>query len=845
MRRRLPFVWLPTQRIDHAAGFATLRGAPLRREEEGANRWILARGRFRLAEGASAAKLAITVDGRYRAWLNGRPLGRGPTRASPAFQRFDSYEFEAAAGESLLAVLIRVPGIDLAWYETAKGGWQPVFGDGGLYAHIATPGGEPAQIDWRLQESDAWRRDTPREGWGQDCVEDFDANRLDPAWIEADFGDNLWLHASPMISLGDADERARGFGKVEPFPALIRSFVPHPWEREILPSRLLWVRPVEPRPDLPLDQRLYRESLGDNDPSLAVNAAALLREGSELTSVSTGEGRDTSLMLEFDTYHAGRPFIELEARGGEVIELAVAEALPGELGRGSPGDGLRHEGHLGVSHVFRYTARPGRQRFEKFHWTAVRAMQVTVRNAPQGVLLRRIGSVATRYPAVPEGAFECSDSLLNRLWEVGRHTVLQCMHDAWVDCPGREARQWVGDAVVQFDIAALAFGPSVYPLQRQFLLHAAEGQRADGLVRMFAPGDIAPDALVIPDFSLLWMIAAELYYRESGDLASVEAVLPAIERSLAWFERHCNERGLLADLPHWHFIEWANLDRRGESAAVNALHAGALEAVARLAEAAGRERLAGRCRRRCGEIVAALNTRHWDAQRRVYVDSVDPDTAVQGRRVSQHTNGLMLLFAFAPAERCAAVLRAISDRARLKLTAAPPIVPEGPPFDEERDIVRANTFFSHFVYQGMARAGGFTWVVEDIRRLYGPMLETGTTTLWESFSPSASLCHGFSATPVFQLSRHCLGVTPEAPGYQSFSLTPQPADLAWARGRVPTPHGAIAVDWRIDGNRLHLTVEHPAACNLIVPGDPGRRLVSEKKGETGAELVFELAQISS
>jgi alpha-L-rhamnosidase len=158
------------------------------------------------------------VDGRYRAWLNGRPLGRGPTRASPAFQRFDSYEFEAVAGENLLAVLIHVPGIDLAWYETAKGGWQPVFGDGGLYADIASPDGEPAEIDWRLEESDAWRRDTPREGWGQDHIEDFDARRLDPAWMEPGFDDGLWLRARPMISLGNADEWARGYGRVEPFP---------------------------------------------------------------------------------------------------------------------------------------------------------------------------------------------------------------------------------------------------------------------------------------------------------------------------------------------------------------------------------------------------------------------------------------------------------------------------------------------------------------------------------------------------------------------------------------------------------------------------------------------------
>ena len=78
-----------------------------------------------------------------------------------------------------------------------------------------------------------------------------------------------------------------------------------------------------------------------------------------------------------------------------------------------------------------------------------------------------------------------------------------------------------------------------------------------------------------------------------------------------------------------------------------------------------------------------------------------------------------------------------------------------------------------------------------MRERYGPMLARGATTLWESFEPTASLCHGFSATPTYQLSRHVLGVAPVAPGFASATLSPDLADLDHAEGIVPTPRGDV------------------------------------------------------
>jgi alpha-L-rhamnosidase len=804
--RTSPFVWLPSQRFDHSLGFASLRGGALRREDEAKNRWILARGHFTAPAGET--ELCVTVDGQYRAWLAGAPLGRGPVRSTPHFHRFDRYRQRWRGGDGLLALLVHVPGVDLAWYETVKGAWQPIFGDGGIWAELRH-NGELTAIDWRLAESDAWRSDVARSGWGQDFVEDFDGGKLDPRWIENDFNDDCWHAARPMISLGDRDQTARGFGYAEPFPSLIASELPPPREIAHSPERLVYVRTVVRRADLPIERQIYEEIWEDDASGMIDALPSSCGQSNDWFLVRTGGNHDTGMMFAFEPYHTGFPFLEIEgAVGGEIVDIAVGEALPGEFGRGIAGDGLRLEGHLAVAHVFRYAARAGSQRFEKFSSTAIRAMQVVVRNAPNGMRLR-VGTIGSNYAAEPVGAFECSDQQFNDLWRIARHTVQQCMQDAWIDCPGRESRQWVGDAVVQFDVAARTFGPSVYPLHRQFLVQAVEGQRADGLLRMFAPGDVSADALVIPDSSLLWIIGAERYFRESGDGETIERIMTGIERALGWFERHANAEGLLQNVPHWHFIEWANIGRDGISAPINALFAGALKAGADLADAVERPRLASRWRRSATLVAEALNQSHWDEARRVYVDNVDPKSRMQGRRVSQHSNALMLLFALAPAKRAAQLVETITDVTRLKLTAAPPIVPEGDPFDENVDVVRANSFLSHFVYDGLVLGGCFEWVLDDVRRVYAPMLATGTSTLWESFSPTASLCHGFSASPAYQMSRWVLGIEAVEPGYSKFKLNPRPADLAWARGTIATPAGPITVAWEARGDGLDLMLEYP------------------------------------
>jgi hypothetical protein len=266
---------------------------------------------------------------------------------------------------------------------------------------------------------------------------------------------------------------------------------------------------------------------------------------------------------------------------------------------------------------------------------------------------------------------------------------------------------------------------------------------------------------------------------------------------------------LLVDIPYWHFIEWADVGRRGAATSINALYAVALGHAAEIAARLEYERLAKRYREEAARVRDAINERLWDANRGVYVDGVDPQSGEQFVRVSQQANALLVAFGIAPEERCAPIIDYITDIDRVKLTSVPPIVPAGYPFDVKHDVVRCNTFFSHFLYCALAAQGRFDLVLQQFREYYGPMLATGTTTLWESFDPTASLCHAFSAAPVYHLSAYSLGVRPTEPGFSRFIVAPQIHDLKFVEGGYPTPCGVIAVKWQRQESELTVSIDVP------------------------------------
>lgn len=500
------------------------------------------------------------------------------------------------------------------------------------------------------------------------------------------------------------------------------------------------------------------------------------------------------------------------------MDLAYGEQLESD-GRVRVNAGIL--GYDDVRQAHRYILAEGAQTWEQFEPAGFRYLQATFRQCPRPLRIQAVSVNCTGYPVLDRGRFACSDDLLNRIWQTGADTLRLCMHDAYVDCPTREQRQWVGDAYVEMLVNYAAFGDA--RLAARLLRQTAETQQPDGLTMPSVASDFtAGDSFNIPDFCLYWILGLARYVEYTGDTAIAEELQPAVAKAIAWFERHLDGDGLLADVPHWVFVDWADLDKHGQVTVLNAQFVAALRAAAGLARIAGWPAEADRFAALADRTAAAINRLLWDAARGVYVDA--RRRGVQSRRVSQQANAMTIACDVAPAERWASILTTIMADERLALTQTGDSDPNVTPFDEERQVVMAQPFSCHHLHRGLSKAGEDAALLDNIRRRWGPWVARAEPTFWELWrlGEASSTCHAWSATPTFDLSTEVLGIAPLTLGFRRFRVAPHPAGLAWAEGVFPSPRGDIAVAWRQAEGRFELTVTAPedAEAEVVLPASP-------------------------
>lgn len=101
----------------------------------------------------------------------------------------------------------------------------------------------------------------------------------------------------------------------------------------------------------------------------------------------------------------------------------------------------------------------------------------------------------------------------------------------------------------------------------------------------------------------------------------------------------------------------------------------------------------------------------------------------------------------------------------------------------------------------------------------GPMTTPEGMCLWEEGPGDQS--HPDTALAGF-ISTAFLGVVPTSPGFRTFKFEPHPyAELKFAEGRVPTPHGAIDARWERTaegGFSVELTVPEGTKADVVFPG---------------------------
>ncbi len=749
---------------------------------EGQSHFVYLRHAFEVDHAPSSVPARVTCDSRYLLFLNGQQLGRGPIRGEPEFLGWDDYDLapHLAPGRNVIVALCH-------YYGSAGPWWVPAAALGTLGRGsfcFETLGGCPVDIatdtDWRAVPA-PWIPNNWRSvhAFPPEVID----GRLAPDGVHDPAAhDEQWPRAVVVAGHGHGTVLDRP--PAAPYMSPLRRPIPQLTSVVLTPERLV-------EGERPVDVEML------DDPTKAWWTARTDAQADRRLSV-----------WDMGRLCLGHVRLTVRAPNGSA-EGAVVDVVAGE---DLTDDGLPEIRPR--SWAARYIV--GHHASERVAFFDPVGLRYLAAHYPAGLEVG-VEVEETVYPRAEGAYFDCDDPRYAHLWRAGARTVDMCSTDAFLDCPGREQRAWIADAYVQI-LVSLVTNPD-RRLVHHHLELTARSRHPSGLLAGAAACDFARAGLTTPEYSLHWLRALYAYWQYSGDEAFVQAMLPTANGIIERYERQRGASGLLEDFPGWVFLDWAQVDRDVVTGAHDALYAAALQAYAALPGASDVRALIDHTRTSF-ELL-------WDEERHAYVDAIGPRG--RGRRISQHTNAAALLAGIVPEPRVDRLIARIVDPAAssfggrlvVTLTAASVreqglipsfqyLAPEE--FDDERDVVAAQPWFCRFLHEALFQHNRRDLILASLLR-WDSQPEHGTfQEFWSAIPGTSSRCHGWSASPAYDLTSYVLGVRPAIAGYRQAVLDPYLGPLQRASGRVPTPFGWLGVS--IDGSTLEMDVPHGMSVTL-------------------------------
>jgi hypothetical protein len=769
---------------------------------------------FALSHAPTRVPARITADSRYLLFVNGQEVYRGPIRSQPRRLTYDYFDLAPylKPGENTIAVFV-------VYYGKARSFWMPAASGGalggrGVFAFEADLGQDGwliSDASWKALKSDAWSEDwkNPAEMhplFGDAIpTEVVDARRLPFGWEQPGFDDSAWGASHIIPVSGPAGSGGRTQPPTAPYG------------------------PLAPRPigkldgDLRVPVSLRAETLAGQAADLSGDPVKRLQKTLDLAASPAPGDRlplavdappegGVRLTLDMGGIVMGQVQFEVEAPAGAVLDFSYRED-PLAPPRG-PFDGM----HAGT----RYVARGAHDRFKVYDALGFRYAYILIHGVAGPVTLKSFAVQEDLYPWQPGAEFACSDDALNRIFKAGIRTVQLNARDAFTDCPTREQQAWVGDSVVHQMISLVT--NTDWRLAWQYL-NLSNSPRYDGILPMTVAG--MPEAAgenSIPDWSLHWVHGVYNLYRFGGDKDAVKALMPSVERVLRWFAPFQTGQGALKDIIEWALIDWSAVSNSDTSAIYTAMWARGLREFAEMA-AWLEEKASQRWAEGLYNKAKASFEIFWDEARGSYVDHLVDGK--QGPEMSQIAGAAAIVSGLAPQERWGRIIETITDPAKLviytfQMSGGPFARDRKPGWDVQTQIVRAEPFMSYVVHDAVALAGQAERLL-DLYPDWLQFLKDGYDTIGEDWKRGTHV-HGWSCTPTKDMIFYTLGVTPAEPGYAAARIAPRLGRLAWAAGKIPTPHGLLSV--RAGPGQVEIDSPVPVVVDL--PGQAPRKLPKGK-----------------
>lgn len=397
--------------------------------------------------------------------------------------------------------------------------------------------------------------------------------------------------------------------------------------------------------------------------------------------------------------------------------------------------------------------------------------------------------------------FEASDTVLNMVWQLCKHTVWATSFCGTYVDGDRERIPYEADAIIN--------QLSHYAVDREYSM-------ARHSVRHLIYNPTWPTEWILQSVIMAWndymntgdtLLLASTYedlkaktllsLRDDNGLISTRTG----KATKAVYEQIHFKGAKIKDIVDWPQSGAAGLEKDADgeadgfvftdyNAVVNAYHFEALKLMSCIAGTLGKEADKAIFADEAEAVRTAINALLLDKETRIYRDGVDTDHS------SLHSNMFALCFGIVPEDCRQAVVDFVKSRR-----------------------MACSVYGAQFLLDALYDAGEANYALSLLNstalRSWYNMIRIGstiTTEAWDNaFKANQDWNHPWGAAPANIIVRKLMGVEPLEPGFSRFRVKPQPASLDSARLVVPTIRGDVGVAFaNSQGSSFTLTVDIPA-----------------------------------
>lgn len=137
------------------------------------------------------------------------------------------------------------------------------------------------------------------------------------------------------------------------------------------------------------------------------------------------------------------------------------------------------------------------------------------------------------------GTFNCSDSLLNKIWRTTNHSYRSHLHSIPTNSPQRNKKGWMADAHIAIDLALLNFDGII--LYEKWLNDFIDNQRENGDISGIIPSSSwGYGNWPGPVWDAALFIIPDALYNYYGDTRAIEKLYPTMQKYLGYLRLHEN-----------------------------------------------------------------------------------------------------------------------------------------------------------------------------------------------------------------------------------------------------------------------------------------------------------------